>query len=70
MWASKSVTCPDPESIFKGGPTLTFFFWGGGGGGIDEGREDPNTTIRGPSSSCQRNTIKWGLVGVPIMAQH
>ena len=29
-----------------------FFFFGGGGGGggvVDEGREDPSTTISGPS---------------------
>ena len=44
---------------------------GGGGGGraesnwdvffffclVDEGREDPNTTISGPSSARQRNAI-------------
>ena len=47
--------CADPESFVRGGPTLTgfflFFFL------VDEGREDPNTTISEPSSSCQQNGI-------------
>ena len=34
------------------------------------GREDPNTTINGPSSARQRNAIKWRFAGVPMMAQH
>ena len=35
----------DPESFFsEGGPTLTTFL-------VDEWREDPNSTISGPSSS-------------------
>ena len=37
-----SVTCTDPESFVREGPTLTiffFFFWGGGGGG---GGDDPS----------------------------
>ena len=42
--------CADPESFVRGGPTLTFFL-------VDEGREDPNTTLSGPSSACQRNAI-------------
>ena len=44
--------CADQESFFSeggGGPTLTFL--------IDEGKEDPNTTISGPSSARQRNVI-------------
>ena len=51
--------CADPESFVGGGPNLTFFFffWGGGGEVVDEGREDPNTTINGPSSARQRNAI-------------
>ena len=28
---------------------------------VDEGREDPNTTISGPSSARQRNAIKNGV---------
>ena len=28
---------------------------------IDEGREDPNTTISGPSSARQRNAIKMAF---------
>ena len=34
-----------------------FFFFGGGGGLVDEGREDPNTTLSRPSSPRQRNAI-------------
>ena len=34
---------------------------------VDEGREDPNTTISGPSSACQRNAIKWHFAGGQIM---
>ena len=37
---------------------------------IHEGREDPNTTISGPSLASQRNTIKWGLAGVRLVAQN
>ena len=37
---------------------------------VDEGREDPSTTIRGPSSARQRNAIRWRFAGVPMMAQH
>ena len=32
---------------------------------VDEGREDPRTTISGPSSARQRK-----FAGVPMMAQH
>ena len=39
---SNSLTCADPESLARGGPTLTTFFY--------EGREDPtNSTNSGPS---------------------
>ena len=37
---------------------------------VDEGREDPSTTISGSSSARQRNAIKWRFAGVPMMAQH
>ena len=39
------IPCADPESFVRGGPTLTtvFFFL------VDEERDDPNTTISGPS---------------------
>ena len=61
--------CADPESFIRGGPTLTTFFF------IfiflfDEGRENPGTTISGPSSAHQPNAIKWRFAGVPMMAQH
>ena len=56
------------ESFVRGGPTLTIFivvvFIL-----VDEGREDPSTTISGPSSARQRNAIKWHFAGVPMMAQ-
>ena len=31
---------------------------------VDEGRDDPNTTISGPTSACQRFSV------IPMMAQH
>ena len=36
---------------------------------VDDGREDPNTTISGPSLACQQNAIKWQFAGMPMMAQ-
>ena len=43
---------------------VLFVRWGGGGGSnfdnvflVDDGREDPNTIISGPSLARQRNTI-------------
>ena len=37
---------------------------------VDERREDPNTTISGPSLARQQNAIKWHFAGVLMMAQH
>ena len=37
---------------------------------VDEGREDPSTTISGLSMARQRNAIKWRFAGVLMMAQH
>ena len=39
---------------------------------VDEGREDPNSTISGPSSARHRNEtpFKWRLAGMPMMDQH
>ena len=52
------------------GPTLTcvFFFFFNFIYLVDEGREDPYTTIHGPSFdppslTCQRNAIKWCFAG-------
>ena len=53
-WSS----CPDPESFVRGGSTLTEFYLFVL---VDEGREDPNTTISWPSSACQRNAIKMAF---------
>ena len=36
------ATCTDPENFVRGVPNLTFFFFFG----FDEGRKDPNTTVR------------------------
>ena len=49
--------CADPESLARGGPTLTTFF---SSFFSDEGKEDPNSTTSWPSSARQRNAIfKW-----------
>ena len=48
-------SCADPESFARGQHFFFFFFFWGGGGG--SGREDPNTTKRGPPSVRQRNAI-------------
>ena len=61
------TTCADPDSFVRGGPTLTTFccvFL------VDEGRENPNTTISGSLSTRQRNAIKLRFAGVSMMAQH
>ena len=49
----KEGSCADPESFDRGGPLLTMFYFL-----VVEGREDPNTTISGPSLVRQRNAIK------------
>ena len=46
-----SPTCADPESFVRVGPNLITFFL------VNEGIEDPNITIKGPSSARQRNAI-------------
>ena len=48
-------SCADPESSVRGDPTLTTFFL------LDEGREDPNTTLSGPSLARQGNVIKMAF---------
>ena len=49
---NRTATCADPESFVRGGPNMiTFFFL------VDEGIEDPNTAINGPSSTRKRNGI-------------
>ena len=47
--------CADQESFVRGGPHLiTFFFFLFL---VDDGIDDPNTAINGPSSARQRNAI-------------
>ena len=48
-----TVPCADPHFV-RGGPTLTTFFFYL----VDERWDDPYTTISGPSSARQRNTIR------------
>ena len=43
--------------------SFTFFL-------VDEGREDPSTTISGPSPARQRNAIELRFAGVLMMAKH
>ena len=50
--------CADPESYVRGGPTLIF---------VDEGRENQNTTIGGPSSAHQRNAFRWQADNGPTL---
>ena len=59
-YAAPNKACADPESYVRGGPTLTTVFL------VDEGREDQNTTISGPSPVRQRNgpTLNAGLVAL------
>ena len=42
-------SCADPKSFVRGGPTLIMFFYYYYYFIVDKGREDPNTTINGPS---------------------
>ena len=64
VYCVRSWPCGDPESFVRGYQLLQFFL------SVDEGREDPSTTISGPSSVRQRNAIKWRFAGMPMMAQH
>ena len=51
--------CAGPESFVRDGPTLKTFFFSSFFFLflVDEGREDPSTTISGPSTARQRNAI-------------
>ena len=53
----------DPESFVRGGENLITFFF------VDEGTEDRNTAINGPSSAHQ-TPLKWRFAGGLMMAQH
>ena len=52
---TRLFSCLDPGSIVRGSPTLTIFFL------VDAVREDPNTTISGPSLAHQQNAIKMAF---------
>ena len=52
------------RTFVRGGSTLTVFFL------IDDGREDPNTSISGPSLAVSKTPFKWHFTGMPLMAQH
>ena len=54
-------TCADPDSFVRGGPALTTFCFLFVSFLVYEGREDPNTTISGPSSARQRNVNSNGF---------
>ena len=54
----------DPERFCERGSNFDKIFL------VDEWREDPITTISGPSFARQRNAIKLPFAGVPMMAQH
>ena len=65
-WGGGTGSYADPESfVMIGGPTLTTFFFCFVAVFVvffvDEGIEDPNTTISGPSSARQRNAIEMAL---------
>ena len=60
----KLLLMREPRKFRKRGSNFDIVFL------VDEGREDPNTTISGPLSARQRNTIKWRVTGVSMMAQH
>ena len=53
-WAFVQSACADPESCVREGPTLTTFFYFFL---VEEGRDDPNSTVNGPLSARQQNTI-------------
>ena len=55
------------RNFVRGGPTLTFYFFHF----FDEGRNDSNNTISGPSTGRQRNAIqmafRWRADGGPTL---
>ena len=53
MHGHYSLPCANPESFVRAGPTLTTFYLFL----VDEGREDPNTIISGPSM-----TFRWPII--------
>ena len=61
---SKHISCVDPQSFVRGGPTWTtcffvrFFFWGGGGwGGWSGKRYHFKRAIIGPPAKCHLNGV-------------
>ena len=59
------ISCADPESFVRGGPTLTTFCLS-----LKRREKNPNTVIyiyiNGPSSARQRNANKWRFAGGQI----
>ena len=55
--------CADLEIVVRGGPNLISFL-------VDDGIEDPNAAVNGPSSARQRNAIEMANAGGPMMAQY
>ena len=70
--------------FFRGVPNLMFFFcffFLGGGGLVDEGTDDPNITVNGPSTiqisllmghhpPASETPFKWPFAGWPMKAQN
>ena len=61
----------DPESVVRGGPTLTFFFFGGGGGvGEMRGEKIQVPLYAGHHRPASETPLNGGgVAGVPMMAQ-
>ena len=63
--SNRQSSCADLESFVRRFPALTTLFVFS-----YEGRQDPNTTIGGPSLAHQETPLKWRFASVPKMAQH
>ena len=56
--------CRSRKFCQRGSKFDKFFFL------VDEGIEDPNITINGPSWPASEMPFKWRFAGGPKMAQH
>ena len=52
---TRELSCADLESFVRGGPNLITFFL------VNEGMEDPNIALNGPSSAHQQNAIEMAF---------